>query len=194
MSEHHIRAMSKRELPPSEALYPVPVVLVTCIDKKTGKANIITLAWCGVVCSKPPTLGISIRPSRYSHKLISDTRDFAVNIPSEGILRQTDTCGIVSGKDTDKFAACSFTKIASSKISSPIIAECPVNIECILKKVISLGAHDLFLGEVVAVHADEGITGRDGKIDFDKTAAFVYMQGEYREVGKSIGRYGFSSK
>jgi flavin reductase (DIM6/NTAB) family NADH-FMN oxidoreductase RutF len=168
--------------------------LVSCLDRTNDKANIITLAWCGVVSSKPPMLGISIRPSRHSNKLIRDTRDFAVNIPTVDMLRQADICGIVSGRDTDKFAACSFTRIKSSRISSPIISECPVNIECALKDVISLGAHDLFLGEVVAVHADDKLLGKGGRIDFDRAAAFVYMQGEYREVGRKIGHYGFSSK
>jgi Conserved protein/domain typically associated with flavoprotein oxygenases, DIM6/NTAB family len=186
--------MPKREFPPSEALYPVPVVLVSCIDKTAKKTNIITLAWCGVVSSNPPTLGISIRPSRLSHRLIRETKDFVVNVPSVKILKETDLCGIRSGKDTDKFKACSFTETASSKISSPMISECPVNIECVLKSVTSLGAHDLFLGEVVAVHADEEVLKPGGKIDYGLALPFVYTQGEYREVGKKIGLYGFSGK
>ena len=186
--------MPKLELPPSEALYPVPVVLVSCLDKKNNKANIITLAWCGVVCSKPPMLGVSIRPGRYSYKLIKDTGDFVVNIPSVDLLRQADACGVLSGRDTDKFSDCSFGKIPSKKISSPMIENCPVNIECRLKNVISLGTHDLFLGEVVAVHADSDLMGAGGRIDFNKVSSFVYMQGEYREVGNKIGHYGFSAK
>jgi flavin reductase (DIM6/NTAB) family NADH-FMN oxidoreductase RutF len=186
--------MLKHELPPSEALYPVPVVLVSCRDKETGKPNIITLAWCGVACSKPPMLSISIRPSRYSYRLITKARDFVVNIPSAGMLKNVDMCGILSGTKTDKFAACSLTTAKPSKVSSPLIAECPVNIECVLKDVIKLGAHDMFLGEVVAVHADDGVLGHGERIDFDKAAPFVYTHGEYREVGKKIGYYGFSSK
>lgn len=186
--------MPKREFPPSEALYPVPVVLVSCADKAAGRANIITLAWCGVVCSKPPMLGISIRPSRLSHRLIKETKDFVVNIPSVKILKETDLCGVISGKDTDKFKACSFTKKASSKVSSPMIAECPVNIECVLKSVIELGTHDLFIGEVAAVHADEGILSPGGSIDYGLAMPFVYTQGEYRELGGKVGLYGFSKQ
>ena len=186
--------MPKREFPPSEALYPVPVVLVSCIDKAADKANIITLAWCGVVSSKPPMLGLSIRPSRLSHRLIRETKDFVVNIPSVRILKETDLCGVISGKDTDKFKACSFTSLAASKVSSPMIAECPVNIECILRSVTKLGAHDLFLGEVVAVHADEGILSPGGSIDYGKAFPLVYTQGEYWELGKKVGTYGFSKK
>lgn len=187
--------MAKREFPPSEALYPVPVVLVSCLDKRSKKANIITLAWCGVVSSKPPMLGISIRPSRLSHRLIKETKDFVVNIPSSRQLKEADLCGVISGKDADKFEICSFTKKASSKVSSPMVAECPVNIECTLKNIIELGAHDLFLGEVVAVHADDGILKPDGSIDYEKALPFVYTQGgEYREIGRKIGFYGFSKK
>ncbi|MCX5680192.1 MAG: flavin reductase family protein [Candidatus Omnitrophica bacterium] len=186
--------MAKREFPPSEALYPVPVILVSCTDKAAKKTNIITLAWCGVVCSKPPMLGLSIRPSRLSHRLIRETRDFVVNIPSVKLLKETDLCGVISGKDIDKFEACSFTERASSKISSSMIVECPVNIECVLKDIIKLGTHDLFLGEVVAVHADDGILKPDGSIDYEKALPFVYTQGEYRELGRKVGLYGFSKK
>ena len=184
--------MSKREFPPNEALYPVPVVLVSCVDKASKKTNIITLAWCGVVCSKPPMLGLSIRPSRLSHGLIRKTKDFVVNIPSVGILKETDLCGMISGRDADKFKECSFTETPSSRISSPMISECPVNIECVLKDVIKLGAHDLFLGEIVLVHADDGILKPDGSIDYGKASPLVYTQGEYREVGRKMGLYGFS--
>ncbi len=186
--------MAKREFPPSEALYPVPVVLVSCLDKTSKKTNIITLAWCGVVSSNPPMIGISIRPSRLSHKLIQKTKDFVVNIPSVKILKEADLCGTLSGRDIDKFKKCSFTSSASSKIASPMITECPVNIECRLKDVIKLGAHDLFIGEVVAVHADDDILKPGGSIDYDLALPFVYTQGEYREVGKKVGFYGFSKK
>jgi len=185
--------MAKRELPPSEALYPVPVVLVSCKDtEKAG--NIITIAWCGIVCSSPPLISVSIRPSRHSHKLISQSGDFVVNIPSTKIARQADICGTHSGKATDKFKLCSFTAIPSSRVSSPMIEECPVNIECKLKSTIKLGAHDMFIGEVVAVHADESVTAKGGGIDFKKADPFVFNQGEYWDLGKRIGHYGFSKE
>lgn len=184
--------MAKIELAPREALYPAPVVLVTCADRAKGRGNIITIAWCGVVCSAPPQIGISIRPSRYSHNLITLAQDFAVNIPTTAILEKTDRCGTISGRDIDKFAACSFTPLAASKITAPLIGECPVNIECTLTKVIPLGAHDLFVGTVVAVHADEAILDGRGTIDYRKAKPFVYNQGDYWDLGSKIGSYGFS--
>lgn len=186
--------MAKSLFPPYEALYPTPVVLVSCADPDSKKANIITIAWCGIVCSKPPQISISIRPSRLSHKLISETREFAVNIPTVNILKATDFCGIRSGKDIDKFKEAKLTPMPAVKISTPIIKECPVNIECLLRHTLPLGTHDMFIGEVVAVHADSEVLGSNGKIDYKKTYPFVYNQGEYWDLGKSIGFYGFSSK
>ena len=186
--------MRKLEVPASEALYPVPVVLVSARDREALRANIITIAWCGVVASKPPLISISVRPSRHSHKLIIAEREFVINIPAKESLREADICGTLSGRDIDKFKRCGFTAIKSSKISAPLIKECPVNIECALKDVVKLGSHDMFIGEVVAVHMDESILGDDGKIDYTKARPFVYNQGEYRECGSQIGHYGFSSK
>lgn len=184
--------MPKIKLPPSEALYPAPVVLVSSGDK--DKANIITIAWCGVVCSNPPLLSVSIRPSRYSYGLISSGGDFAINIPGEDMLKKVDFCGIASGNSTDKFKLCNFTKTPSSKISSPIIEECPVNIECKVVKTLNLGTHVMFVGEVMAIHVDQKILGKDTKIDYKKACPVVYNQGEYWNLGKKIGHYGFSSK
>ena len=184
--------MPKIKLPPSEALYPVPVVLVSSGDK--DKANIITIAWCGVVCSKPPLLSISIRPSRRSHEIINGSGDFVVNIPKEELLDKIDFCGVVSGSTTDKFKACGFTKLPSSDIASPIIKECPVNIECRVIKSLALGTHDMFIGEIVAVHADRDILDKNGNIDYKKAGPVVYNNGEYWNIGRKIGQYGFSSK
>ncbi|MBU0605563.1 MAG: flavin reductase family protein [Candidatus Omnitrophica bacterium] len=186
--------MRKLEVPASEALYPVPVVLVSALDREALRANIITIAWCGVVASKPPLISLSIRPSRHSHKLIIAEREFVINIPAKESVREADLCGTLSGRDIDKFKQCGFTPIKSSKISAPLIKECPVNIECRLKDVVKLGSHDMFIGEVLVVHVDEAILGDDGKIDYAKAKPFVYNQGEYRECGSRIGHYGFSSK
>lgn len=186
--------MAKLEFPPSESLYPVPVVLVSCIDKKGERANIITIAWCGIVCSNPPLMSISIRPSRYSNDLITQTGDFAVNIPTQEIIKKADMCGLASGKDKDKFKSYGFTKMASSKISSPLIKECPVNIECKLQSVTKLGSHDMFIGEVVSVHIDEEIADKGGHIDYKKARPFVFNRGEYWNLGKCIGSYGYSAK
>ena len=176
---------------PYTALFSCPVVLVTCVDS-VGKPNIITLAWAGTVCSEPPTIALGIRPTRYSYKLIKNSEEFVVNIPTTEILKETDYCGVTSGKTVDKFSKTKLTQEPADKIKAPLIRECPVNIECILKDRIPLGSHDLFLGEVIQVHVDQRVLDENGNIDFTKADPFTYNQGEYWSIHKKIGNYGFS--
>ncbi len=175
----------KIERNPSELLYPCPVVLVTCVDK--GKPNIIPLAWVGVACSDPPTISIAIRPSRHSYTLIMEAKEFVVNVPTVDILRETDYCGEVSGSDHDKFAETKLTPESAMHVKPPLIKECPVNLECTLQDVVKLGSHDLFLGQVVAVHVDQAILDENGRIDYAKARPFVYNHGEYWSLGNVVG-------
>ena len=185
--------MSKQLQKPFTALYPVPVVLVTCVDER-GKPNIITLAWVGTVASKPPQAAVAIRSSRYSHALISQTGEFAINIPNEDLLPAVDQCGHVSGARTDKFAQTGLTPEPASQIQAPLIAECPVNLECKLTQTIALGSHDLFIGEIVAVHVDEELLDQNGSIDYSKAKAVAYLGNEYWSLGKCLRTSGFTLK
>jgi len=185
--------MAKREMKGDVALFPVPVVLVTCVDM-SGKPNIITLAWAGVVCSEPPMVSISIRPSRYSYQLIKEGKEFTVNIPTAEIMREADICGTVSGRDTDKFNLTKLTPEPARHVRSPLIKECPVNLECKVKETKMLGTHEIFLAEVVAVHIDESVMTPAGKIDYAKAKPFSYNWGEYWSLKEKIGSYGCSKK
>ena len=176
---------------PWTALFPCPVVLVTCVDS-TRKPNIITLAWAGTVCSEPPTIALGIRPTRYSHKLIERSKEFVVNIPTTKILKESDYCGVTSGKTFDKFSKTQLTQETADKVKAPLIRECPVNMECILRDRLPLGSHDLFLGEIVQVHVDKDILDEKGNIDFTKADSIVFNQGEYWSIDKKLGNYGFS--
>lgn len=178
---------------PLTILFPCPVVLVTCVDS-TGEPNIITLAWVGTLCSEPPMIGLGIRPTRYSHELIKNSKEFVVNIPSTKILKETDFCGVTSGKDTNKFYETGLTQEKGEKVKTPLIVECPVNMECILKDRIPLGTHDLFLGEIVQVHIDEQVLDENGSFDFTKVEPFVYNVGEYWSIHRKIGAYGYSKR
>lgn len=178
---------------PHSALYPCPVVLVTCTDSK-GTPNVITLAWVGTLCSDPPLIGLGIRPERFSYSLIDSTKEFVVNIPTERILEETDLCGMISGEKTDKFSEVGFSLEPADKVKPPLIQECPVNIECRVKEKLPLGVHHLFLGEVLQVHVDKDVLNEKGKIDFAKAAPFVYNQGEYWSLNRKVGVYGFSKK
>ena len=183
--------MSKKLQRPFPALYPVPLVLVTCVDEQ-GAPNIVTLAWVGTAAAKPPQVALAIRPSRYSHALISQTREFAINIPTKDLLPVVDQCGHVSGARTDKFALTGLTSEPATQIQAPLIAECPVNLECKLTQTIPLGSHDLFIGEIVAVHVDEELLDEYGPIDYSKAKAVAYLGNEYWSLGKCLRTSGFT--
>jgi flavin reductase (DIM6/NTAB) family NADH-FMN oxidoreductase RutF len=178
---------------PWTALFPCPVVLVTSVDSH-GKANIITLAWVGTLCSDPPIVGLGIRPNRHSYSLIENAGEFVVNIPTTKILNETDFCGITSGKDIDKFEETGLTSVPAEKVKPPLIKECPLNMECVVKNKISLGVHYLFLGQVVRVHVDQDIIRKDGRINFTKMSPFVYNQGEYWNLKEKIGVHGLTKQ
>jgi len=183
--------MPKRIHKPSAALYPAPVVLVSCGDM--DRPNIITIAWTGVHCSsEAPMVSVSIRPSRYSHALIAESREFVINIPTTAYLKEADFCGVVSGRDVDKFEACHFTALPSSKVQSPIIAECPVNLECTVTDIIPLTSHNLFLARIEAVHGDEDVMDEKGNIDAAKAVPITFVTYQYYGLGAYLGRYGFT--
>ena len=185
--------MSKVNVKPTTTMFPLPVMLITCIDG-SGKPNIITLAWVGIVNSEPPMVSISIRPGRYSHGLVKASREFVVNIPSEEMARKVDFCGVVSGRDVDKFSQTALTPVPAQVVSSPLIEECPVNLECKLRQILPLGSHDLFLGEIVAVHIDDSILGGKERIDIAKALPIAYCAGvhEYWGMGRKVGWFGYS--
>jgi len=187
--------MSKRTIPPSTFLAPLPAALVTCQDKES-RPNIITLAWTGIVCSDPPMAGISIRPSRYSHGLIRNSGEFALNIPPADLVMKVDLCGTLSGRDVDKFAVTGLTPLPAREISTPLIGECGVNIECRVTEVVPLGVHDLFLGEILATHIDEEAFSEDGTILIQRInpLGYIPMDKSYRAMGDALGSYGYSRK
>ncbi|MBU0494818.1 MAG: flavin reductase family protein [Chloroflexi bacterium] len=178
---------------PGTVLYPVPVVLVTCVNG-AGKPNIITLAWAGTVCSSPPMVGIGVRPSRYSHDLIRDSGEFVVNIPTAALLGAVDRCGTVSGADVDKFEVANLTALPASHVRAPLIAECPVNLECQVRQAVSLGSHTLFLGEIITVHMDEAVLGSGERLDVQLAQPIAFANGEYWTLGDQLGAIGFSQK
>ena len=183
--------MAKKVWKPSTMLNPVPVVMVTCVgaDKKP---NIITLAWVGTINTKPPMISISVRKERYSYQLIKDTGQFVVNLTTRDLTRAADFCGVKSGRDVDKFKAAKLNQEKASIVDVPLIAESPVNIECIVKNTIELGSHVLFIAEVVAVNIDEKLLDENGKLCLEKADLICYSHGEYWSTGESLGYFGFS--
>lgn len=176
---------------PGTMLSPVPVVLVSCADA-SGRPNIITIAWTGTICSEPPMLSISVRPERYSHRLIRESREFVVNVPSVREAKAVDYCGVVSGRDVDKFKQTGLTAGPASKVGAPILVECPVNIECRVRQEIELGSHTMFIAQIVAVQADERLITPHGRLAIERAGLIAYAHGHYFALGRDLGFFGFS--
>ena len=185
--------MKKTRIDLFRPVYPSPAALITCIDG-AGRANIITLAEVfNISISNPVIIGIAIRPATHSHGLISKTREYVVNLPSAGIVEQVDRCGTVSGLGgVDKFHYSELSPIPATVVKPPLIDECPVNIECKVIGIQTIGDHDLFLGEVVAVHVDDDKVDSNGNILTDRLDPLSYIRGEYWSLGKRLARHGFS--
>lgn len=185
--------MAKQVWKPGNMLYPVPAVMVSC-RLPEGKPNIITVAWTGTVCTNPPMVSISVRPERYSYRLIKESGEFVINLTTEALVRAADYCGVKSGRDTDKWADMGLTPVSASKVGAPLIGESPVSLECRVTEVKELGSHHMFLAEVVAVDADEAYINDAGKFELHKSAPIVYSHGEYYGLGPLLGTFGYSVK
>ncbi len=183
--------MAKELWKPGNMLYPLPVVMVSMTDRD-GRHNIITLAWVGTVCSEPPMVSISVRPERYSYPILKETGEFVINLTTKELAFATDYCGVKSGRDVDKFKEMHLTPLPASKVRAPLIGESPVNMECRVKQVQSLGSHDMFLADVVAVHADEKYMDENHKFHLDKAEPIVYSHGAYLACGEPLGTFGYS--
>lgn len=185
--------MAKIMWKPETLLFPLPVVMVSCKSKE-GVTNIITVAWTGIVCSDPAMLHVSIRPERFSHDIIKNSGSFVVNIPTGNLSYAVDFCGIKSGRDINKFEHLGLTIKESNLIDAPSIWECPVNLECRVRDIISLGSHDMFIAEILCVNVDEELLDKSGKPNLNKADLICYNQSEYRAVAESLGKFGFSAK
>lgn len=172
-------------------LYPVPAVMVSCM-RSGERPNIITVAWAGTVCSAPAMLSISVRKERYSHSIIEETGEFAVNLVNKELTFATDYCGVRSGRDVDKFREMKLTEQPSRYISAPGIAESPLILECKVKQQIPLGTHDMFLAEVVGVSVDERYIDEKGTFHLNDAKLTAYSHGTYFELGEALGTFGFS--
>ena len=120
------------------------------------------------------------------------TGEFTVNVPSAKLAPAVDFCGVVSGRDEDKFAVRHLTPLKGSKISAPLVGECPIGLECRVTKKMALGSHTLFLAEILAVQVDSDLVDEKGRLDIDRAGLLAYAHGHYYEVGKCIGHFGFS--
>ena len=190
-----MRSEPRITLNPATLLAPAPAVMVSCagVSDALRKPNIITLAWVGTVCSEPPMLSISVRPSRFSYAQIVESREFVVNLVGQKLMRAMDYCGVKSGRDVDKFKQCSLTPAPMEGLAlAPAIAEAPVSLGCALCQVISLGSHDLFLAEIRQVTVDPALMDAGGKLRFSRADLVAFSHGEYVALGEALGFMGYS--
>ena len=173
-------------------LAPVPAGLGGCGDKQRWKYNLITVAWCGTVASDPPQLTISVRKERYSFAPIRETGEFTVNLPDAAMVAALDHCGVVSGRDVDKFALHQLTAVPGTRVAAPIVGESPLSMECKVINALDLGSHTMFVGEILAVQVSEELIDADGKFDVERARLVAYAHGHYFELGKCLGSFGFS--
>ena len=193
--------MARQYWKPSNMLYPLPAVLISCADEE-GHANVMTVAWTGTVCSDPVMVSVSIRKERYSHEIISKTGEFVINLTTEEMAFVTDYMGVKSGRNIDKFGfdesefdgKLKLTKSPSQFVKAPGIAESPVNLECKVTQVLELGSHDMFIAEVLSTDIDEKYLDENGRFDLSKAKLLAYSHGEYYGLGEYLGKFGYSAK
>ena len=172
-------------------LAPVPPVMVTCGDMEN--ANIITVAWTGILNTHPPRVSVAIRPTRHSYGIIQERGEFVINLTPARLIRECDYCGIYTGAKVDKFAKTGLHKIPATAVAAPLIEECPLALECKVLEIIPQGTHDLFLAEIVAVDADESVLDENGRLCLDRAGLAAFAHGEYFALGEKIGKFGFSA-
>ncbi len=176
---------------PGPLMAPLPAVMVTCGDM--DKSNIITIAWTGIINTRPPMTYISVRKSRYSHDIIAERGEFVINLAGEDMVKALDYCGVRSGRDVDKFAETGLTKEAAGVTAAPMIAESPVSIECRVAEIMELPSHDMFMAEIVAVHVDERYVDEDGAYDYGAMGLVSFNHGKYyRLQSRELGFFGYS--
>lgn len=184
--------MGKTVLRAGALLAPVPPVMVSCGTME--ESNILTVAWTGTLNTIPPKTYISVRPSRHSHDIIKESGEFVINLTPASLVKTADFCGIYTGKKVDKFARCKLTKLEASQVACPLIAECPLSIECRVTDIIPLGTHDMFVADVLCVDVSDELLDENGRLCLERAGLAAYVHGEYFELGKKLGEFGFSAR
>jgi len=179
----------KQSLGAKTLIYPTPVLVVGSYDAD-GRPNVMTAAWGGIACSKPPCVSVSLRAATATHGNIVARKAFTISLPNGAQVAAADYFGLVSGRKVDKFAATGLTPARSELVDAPYVAEFPLVVECEVTAVHELGLHTQFIGEVKDVKIDEACLDDDGHIDVGKLdpLAFAPDTGAYFVLGALAGR------
>mgnify|MGYP000023967356 FL=1 len=182
--------MAKKIWKSGTFIYPIPAVMVSCGDM--DKSNIITVAWTGILNTNPAKVYISVRPTRYSYDIIKKTGEFVINLTTKELAYATDWCGVKTGAKVDKFKEMKLTKQKCEFVSAPAIKESPVSIECRVTDIKEFGSHHTFIADVLSIDADEKYIDEKGAFDISKCNLIAYANGGYYELGKKVGKFGYS--
>ncbi|MBO5408039.1 MAG: flavin reductase family protein [Clostridia bacterium] len=173
-------------------LAPVPPALVTVGTME--HPNVLTIGWTGILNTIPPKTYISVRKERYSYQMLMDNREFVINLPCTDLVKAVDFCGVRSGRDLDKFKEMHLTPAPANHVSTPLISECPLHLECKITDTINLGSHTMFLADIVGTIVSENCINQDGKLEIEKCNLLAYAHGAYFSLGKQLGTFGYSVK
>lgn len=179
--------MPKKRLGPSDRIYPMPCPLV--VGGTMEQADTLAVAWIGIASGTPPTVGMALRNSRRTLELIRETGELTVNIPPTSLAAEVDFCGITSGRTTDKFTATGLVLEPGVSLSTPMITQCPYNLECRVVQELELGEYVFVIAEIVDSHAEESVLDETGaKVDVGKLDPLVYIAGsrEYCGLGEKL--------
>lgn len=182
--------MSKITLKPGTLLAPLPAVLVTC--GTIEKANALTIAWTGIINTIPPMTYISVRPERHSYPIIKETGEFVINLTTSAMAKETDFCGVRSGRDMNKIEKCRLTLTEGKTVSAPVIEQSPLSLECKVREIKELGSHHMFIAEITGIQAEERYMDSKGKLNLQQAGLMAYSHGEYFALGRKLGDFGFS--
>ena len=174
----------------STILAPVPPVLVTCGTME--KPNVLTIGWTGILCTHPPMTYISVRPTRYSYEIIMKEREFVINLPTSSMSKTVDFCGMKSGAKVNKIETCHLELAPGTEVKAPVLAQCPVSLECRVSELKELGTHTMFFADIVSVQIEEKYLDSKGKLNLQQAGLLAYAHGEYFALGRKCGDFGFS--
>jgi flavin reductase (DIM6/NTAB) family NADH-FMN oxidoreductase RutF len=184
--------MSRVELKGGALTSPLPPALVTVGEGE--EANVLTVAWTGILATVPPCTYISVRKRRHSHALLVKHREFVIHLPPSRLVREVDFCGMYTGAKMNKLERCHLSAIPSVTVSAPTIAECPIALECRVSEIREMGSHDVFFADILRVTADEELFDEAGKLHIERADLLAYAHGDYYRLGKCVGSFGFSAK
>lgn len=183
--------MGRIELKGGALTAPVPPALVTVGSGE--RANVLTVAWTGILATVPPRTYISVRPRRHSYALLTEGREFVVNLAPTALARAVDYCGTYTGAKVNKFEKCALTCVPSLTVDPPTIAECPIALECRVAEILPMGSHDVFVADILRVTVDEALLDKAGKLHVERADLLAYAHGEYYALGRRLGTFGFSA-